>query len=126
VTRNTSLMAYHQIIDGGLLKRQSAEVYAHLFTHGPLTGRELDARLARVGETRTSYHKRLSELRDCGVLAEVGERRCQVSGELAIIWDVTDALPVQPAKRLTLREQLDAARAEIAELRAVIAAGGYS
>lgn len=98
--RSTSVEVYHQIVENGLLTHQKALVYKHLYHHGPLTGRELTKALAEPGETATSYHKRLSELRDLGVVKECPVRECAVSGNAALTWDVTDALPtkVQRAK----------------------------
>lgn len=93
--RQTSVDVYHQIVEEGLLTHQKALVYVHLFKHGPLTGRELTKAIAAPGETATSYHKRLSELRDLGVVKECPERECAVSGNVALTWDVTDALPTK-------------------------------
>lgn len=97
--RATSVEAYHQIIEEGLLTATKARVYEHLYVSGPLTARELTLRMARAGENATSYHKRLSELRDVGVVAEVGIRTCAVTKRRAITWDVTASLPGKPVAR---------------------------
>lgn len=97
--RSTSLLIYEEIMASGLLTFQKALVYRQVFLHGPLTGREVTKMLAEPGETATSYHKRLSELRDLGVIKESPARICAVSGNLALTWEVTGALPVKRGRR---------------------------
>lgn len=108
--RQTSLQAYNEIQANGLLSHMRWVVYDCLFRHGPLTAHELDKYLAKPGETKTSYHKRLSELRDMGVVAEVGERPCSITNMTAVLWDVTDKLPMryvpQKSKAQLYREAL--------------------
>lgn len=88
-------------------------VYDLIFRDGPLTQREIDVRLGT-----DSGHKRVSELVERGVVRAVGERPCSVSGQLAVEWEVTDALPVEPQRVeqpvLTGREKA------IAEIKAAI------
>ncbi len=86
--RKTSFRAFSTILNQGLLSRIQELVYSSLYWHGPLTGAELNRQLSGSG-----YHKRLSELRDLGVVEELGEYRCEVTGHMVILWDVTDALP---------------------------------
>jgi hypothetical protein len=38
---------------------------------------------------------RFTELRKLGVIYEVGNRKCSVTGRTAIEWDLTDRLPVE-------------------------------
>ncbi len=114
--RKTSLYAYNKLKTGGqdggsLLSWMRWAVYDFLYQHGPATGREVDAGLAKPGETRTSYHKRLSELRACGVAEEVGEKTCRVSGERAIAWDVTDAAPDPVGHHIMVMPPNDVVRA---------------
>jgi hypothetical protein len=47
---------------------------------------------------RRHANKRLSELRDQGVVEEVGQKICMVSGYEVILWDVTGLLP-KPFKK---------------------------
>lgn len=92
----TSRVCYEQIVREGLLSALRLRVYETLLDAGPLTGRELDAILAAPGETRTSYHKRLSELHRIGLARVAGERRCRVTGRLAEEWIALDTLPARP------------------------------
>lgn len=111
--RETSRTAYQQIKAEGLLSRMRWRVYDAIYHHGPLTGHELDTHLAHPDETKTSYHKRLSELLRLRVVRIAGERPCKITGRVAVLWDVTTSLPVVPATRRLSRA---------ARLRAVIVA----
>lgn len=112
IPRDTSIQAYHQIKDEGLLSRMRLMVYEHLFKHGPLTRSELDNQLKGPNEVNPSYHKRLSELERQGVVKTVGRKACSITGRECELWDVTSALPIpftrDPSKKQVL---LDAAKA---------------
>lgn len=90
--RQTSLAAFNQIKADGTLSAVRFAAYQALFKYGPMTGAELDNSLKSQGG-RGHYHKRLPELRDMDVVAEVGRRKCRVTGHNAITWDVTPHLP---------------------------------
>lgn len=87
-TRSTSARAFHEIEDNGLLTAARFKVYAKLFDIGPATGSQLNDALKTP-----SAHKRLSELYDVGVVKEVGEGTCPITGMTAILWDVTEVVP---------------------------------
>lgn len=91
--RDTSLLAYRQIKEEGLLSRMRFVVYDHLFHHGPLTAVELSSQLKGPKEVSPSYHKRLSELERLGVVRTVDRRECSITGREAELWDVTSRLP---------------------------------
>ncbi len=97
--RTTSFEAYREIRDRGLLSPMRWRVYACLYGYGPFTSAELDEHMRNPKELRPGYHKRLSELRGMEVVQEVGERECRVTGRNAIVWDVTDRLPVKLDKK---------------------------
>jgi hypothetical protein len=90
--RKTSIEAYRAIIESGLLPRRRLEVYQFVYEHGPTTIRET---WKALGPERTtgSYSTRFSELRDQGVIEEIGERFDPVTGMTVILWDVTAELP---------------------------------
>jgi hypothetical protein len=90
--RQTSILAYESIKASGKLSEMRWKVYDFLFSNGPLTSRELDAKMATPGETRLSYHKRLSELESMGLVYEIEDRICPVTNHLVIVWDVTNAM----------------------------------
>ena len=90
--RQTSLLAYETIKASGKLSDMRWRVYDFLYKNGPLTGRELDDGMALPNETRTSYHKRLTELECMGLARIVTERNCRITNHQAIEWDVTDRM----------------------------------
>lgn len=94
--RSTSAAAFRQLIDSGRLSERREQVLTTLWEHGPLTGAELDA-YATTG--RGHWHKRLPELRDRGLAAEVGTRVCRVTGEEVIVWDAVLSATPQPLPR---------------------------
>ncbi len=85
--RHTSEAAFERLRVSGVLKTRRGQAYATLYERGPLTGMELE-RFSGV----PGMWKRLSELKALGLAAEVGERACSVTGQPAILWDVTDHL----------------------------------
>lgn len=124
MARKTSIVAYNTIKNNGVLKSMRLKVYEMLYAHGPLTGRELDQMMARAGETRTSYHKRLSELQAMGVVETTSVRACRVSQQMAVQWDVTDQLPVPLPKRKTSRDRVKTLESVLKALKAVAEKNG--
>jgi len=101
--RQTSIEVFHKLESQGLLSARRLEVYKILFAHGPLTCMEAfqHAKLHGNPDYRHNTHARLNELRERRVVQEIGQKTCTVTGHKAILWDVTDQLPVKPdqAKR---------------------------
>jgi hypothetical protein len=100
ITRPTSLAAYREISDNGLLSKKRLETYQCLYHHGPATASEVFAVLAK-GNPRFNWNTRarFTELRDLGVIQEIGTRACRVTNMSSIVWEVTDRLPIAPTKR---------------------------
>lgn len=99
MTRRTSYAAYMKIEANGLLSKARLAVYQELFQRGPMTAGELAESINMV---RNNCATRLAELRDRGVVAEVGERECTVTHKNVIVWDVTDKLPVEPTESVDM------------------------
>lgn len=86
-----------------MLSAKRWQAYDALYrSQGCLTHNELQARIdeefygdATHGRAvyRNNIVARLGELRDMGVVVEVGEKECSISGMTCIAWDVTDKLP---------------------------------
>lgn len=115
MTRQTSIEAYRQIKEDGLLSERRFEAYELLFHHGPCTAKEMMQFAKNEGTITNHIHlysleKRLSELRKMGCVAEAGERSCNVSGMTAILWEVTGKLPkdFDKTKQLTRNELINA------------------
>ena len=108
MTRQTSITAYHRLVDGGVLSKRRAEVYSATYKNGPGTGSEI---CETVTGHRSTYGigPRFTELRDMGLLRELGERKCKVTGQTVIVWDVTDRiepLPLQKSRRSRLLSKI--------------------
>lgn len=99
IPRRTSAEAFDAIKSRGLLSSARQAVYQSLYHWGPATGSEINKWFVGSGNATPGYHKRLSELRDLGVVYEVEERECTVTGRQAIAWDVTEHLPKTNGKR---------------------------
>lgn len=94
MVRKTSLEAYNLIKENGLLSKRRMEIYFALYEHGPCTANELFKKTKGFnGVVQANLHARLGEMRDLGVVEEVTERVCGVTGRLVIVWDVTDRIP---------------------------------
>lgn len=97
MVRQTSVEAYNEIKDNGLLSQRRWEVYEVLFFHGPMTANEVFNYLTRTRSSNVfrahSTNSRFSELREMGVIKETKERICKVTGRNVIEWDVTENIP---------------------------------
>jgi|TARA_R110000772_G_scaffold239325_1_gene351372 predicted transcriptional regulator len=90
-TRQTSIDCYNQIKSEGLLSNMRFRVYSALLAMGkPSTTREVYATMNIIKQEAT----RFTELRKLGVIYEVQNRTCTVTGRTSIEWDLTDKLPV--------------------------------
>ncbi len=118
MTRDTSVEAYREIKENGLLSKQRWEVYDLLFEYGPRTAAELWQVSPRrhTQDYRPANINRLGELRDCGVVKELEPRKCSVTGRRVIVWDVTRYTPVKPVKKCRESKAVLAEREACAEI----------
>ena len=90
-TRQTSIDCYNQIKEEGLLSNMRFKVYSALLAIGkPSTTREVYKTINVEKQEAT----RFTELRKLGVIYEVQNRKCTITGRTSIEWDLTDKLPV--------------------------------
>ena len=90
-TRQTSIDCYNQIKQDGSLSKMRFEVYSALLSMGkPSTTREVYETMNVLKQEAT----RFTELRKLGVIYEVQNRKCTITGRTSIEWDLTDRLPV--------------------------------
>lgn len=122
--RDTSIEAFRTIQESGLLSRARWQVYEVLFHNGPATRGEVDLHYRKKygGQNYSNVSARLNELRDMGVVEELGTRECTVTGMQVIFWDVTSKLPVIQKKapvltRAKLLRILDIAREGLEYIR---------
>ena len=91
-TRQTSIDCYNQIKIDGSLSKMRFKVYSALLSMGkPSTTREVYETMNVIKQEAT----RFTELRKLGVIYEVQNRRCTITGRTSIEWDLTDKLPVE-------------------------------
>lgn len=98
--RKTSIDVYHRIEAEGLLSAVRFEVYSILFKYGPLTATCIASKMERYKSPSVgaNVHARLGELRARGVVKEVGEGVCPLTGNTVLVFDVTENLPIEPDK----------------------------
>ena len=90
-TRQTSIDCYNQIKTDGSLSKMRFEVYSALLSMGkPSTTREVYETMNVLKQEAT----RFTELRKLGVIYEVRNRKCTITGRTSIEWDLTDKLPL--------------------------------
>jgi hypothetical protein len=95
-------MAYRKIKAQGLLNNMRWAVYNALFHDGPATAKELCKDNPAIED---NGWKRLSELKDLGVVKEVGRRKCSITGQTTTVWDVTSKTPQEEVVRPPTRMQ---------------------
>ena len=95
--RSTSLEIYHRIKSEGLLKGLRLQVYGVLFEHGGMTVGEMFQRHFSTFQ-RSSISSRLSELERMGAVIAGPERKCGYTGNNAIVWELTDRVPIKLVK----------------------------
>jgi len=113
-TRQTSIECYNQIKRDGSLSKMRFKVYSALLSMGkPSTTREVYETMDVIKQEAT----RFTELRKLGVIYEVQNRKCTITGRTSIEWDLTDRLPIKiknPNK--TKKQRVDDALNSLREL----------
>ncbi len=116
MARQTSVDAYNKAKEKGLLTGKRLAIYEVLIQNGPLTTNEIFAKLVVSSKmNHPNVHARLAELRDMDAVRELGTKKCSVTGNLVILWDVTDNVPVKFSKKLSVGQRLEIAEAFIRE-----------
>ena len=117
MTRETSIEAYRQMAASGLLSERRLQTFQILAEHGPMTGSEAARFFARPAD-RGATVARCGELRDMGVVREVGERDCSVTGKSVLVWEViAGVLPLKLARGVRVTRKQHIARLEQDGLR---------
>ena len=113
-TRQTSIDCYNKIKAEGLLSKMRFQVYSALLSMGkPSTTREVYDTMDVIKQEAT----RFTELRNLGVIYEVQNRKCTITGRTAIEWGLTNNLPVNIKKSTkTKKHRVDDALSSLREL----------
>lgn len=114
--RETRVEAYHQILNNGLLSKRRWEVYEYLYRAGPCYARQIHKALSVQGTNSSSFVSRLSELREAGVVKEVGKVLDEETGMSVILWDVTKELPVKTQRKETISQKYNKLRKVMTEV----------
>ena len=92
--RQTSIECYNQIKEEGLLSKMRFKVYEAILKNAPCTSAEVLSTILSKNSAITSSRARFTELRRLGVIYEVRNRNCSITGRKSIEWDLTDKLPI--------------------------------
>lgn len=116
MARKTSIDAYNKIKANGLLKGLQWKVYDFATLHGPISERKAWLGISPNSNSGT-ITARFAELKNKGVLEEVGRWACQDTGNVVLHWDVTADLPrkINKKEKPPTREELITALALQAE-----------
>ena len=118
--RQTSIDCYHQIKAEGLLSKMRMMYFEAVYENSPCTGAEAFDAIERAGKLTKKSSRlertRFTELRDMGVIKEVGTRPCKISGRNALVFDLTDNLPTKLEPVSTKKQRRETAVNALREL----------
>ena len=90
IVRRTSYECFKELVRNQVLPTMRREIYEWLFEHGPATRNEIAREIHMIPNNCST---RLKEMFDMGIVCEVGEDKCKVTGRQVILYDVTDSMP---------------------------------
>jgi len=92
--RETSVQAFYNAVDSGVIETRREQVYAALRALGVATSNEVFERMKQDYQGPryiSTVAARFTELRDLGLIYEVGSRPCLVTRQTCITWAVVSA-----------------------------------
>lgn len=92
MVRRTSIDAYYQIRDEGLLSKRRFQVYEVIVNHGPINANQIHQEHLS-GLPQRSVTPRLIELMRLGVIAETHTGPCPITGHSSNFYVATEDLP---------------------------------
>ena len=115
ITRQTSIDCFNQIKSEGLLSKMRLKVYEAILRKAPCTSGEAFATMTTKENQISQSRARFTELRELGVIYEVQNRKCSITGMSVIEWDLTDRLPIKikssnKTKKQRVNDALDSLR----------------
>ena len=120
MVRMTSAAAYRQIRDSGLLSKSRMDVYSVIYKHGPLTSAQAYQFLTKQTPNKAPNQSRarFTELREMGLIKEIGTTHCPITGHTVILWDVTDGIPkeFEKKKKTKIQKAIQKERKECAQI----------
>jgi hypothetical protein len=88
--QETSIKAYHEIIDEGLVGKRQTEVFELLIKNPNLTDTEIAIKLGYKDMNKT--RPRRKDLVDLGMVIENGKRTCSITTRTVIQWCIKPKL----------------------------------
>jgi len=88
VTASTSRAAFDDLVGSGQLVGKQKHLLKILMLTGPATSGEIIDQIGRVKNVN-AWRGRFTELQARGLIRQVGERPCKISGRLCIVWSAT-------------------------------------
>lgn len=99
--RQTSIDCYNQIKAEGLLSKRRLEVYEAILKSAPCSSGEAFSKMLTSSNVISQSRARFTELRELGVIYEVGVKKCSITNRNVIEWDLTDNIPLELEKNKT-------------------------
>lgn len=90
IVRRTSFECYKELVRNKVLSTMRRDVYQWLYDNGPATRNEIAHAIHMIPNNCST---RLKEMADRGIVREVGEDKCKITGKNVLLYDVTDAMP---------------------------------
>lgn len=102
MNRETSRQAYRQLVESGQLKGKQQTALLNVIEHGPATSAEI---IQRISPNTNLWRARFTELQARGLIVEVGQRKCTVTGRTALVWEYSGRTkPLEPKHRTGSKE----------------------
>jgi hypothetical protein len=114
--RETSVEAYDEIKENGLLSERRFEVYDFIARNGPCSINKLLQDKAWIGRNTGSLTGRISELERMGLIVPWGKETAP-TGHRVILWEITKNLPSKLVVLETKTQTINRLQKEVVELR---------
>lgn len=95
MVQQTSIQAFHQIQQSGLLSQRRLEVYQAIVFNPKSTGTEI----LRIAGLQRNHSGRFTELVELGLIKEGQSRECSLTGNTALTWESTGEQPKEVKKK---------------------------
>jgi hypothetical protein len=87
--KRTSRLAYEGLVASGQIKGKCMRVLNALVENGPATSGEVLNAYISGATNVNAWRGRFTELQARGLIRQIGERPCKISGRLCIVWAPT-------------------------------------
>ncbi len=111
-TRETSRKAWREMVDSGELLGKQAAALAAVIDYGPGTSGEI-IRAAKLGANTNLWRARFTELIERGLIREIGQRSCDVTGRTGLVFEFTGRTKPLTLDRGRGRKVTDAQRRRV-------------